>query len=77
LAPLWESAWKERNGDKAFADLDACEHGDLSEYYDKKTNLTSYRLTQIKAHLKPLTQAVANDGLHRLAVHRERENGQV
>jgi hypothetical protein len=53
LALLWESAWKEGSSDKAFADLSACDQGDLSEYYDKKTNLTSYRLTEIKPHLKP------------------------
>jgi hypothetical protein len=52
LALLWESAWKEGGGDKAFTDLEACEQSDLSAYYVKKTNLTSYRLTQIKTHLK-------------------------
>ena len=53
LALLWESAWEEGNGDKTITNLSACDQGDLSEYYVKKTNLTSYRLTQIKAHLKP------------------------
>jgi len=52
LALLWESAWKEGKGDKAFSDLGVCDQGDLSDYYNKKTNLTSYRLTQIKPHLK-------------------------
>jgi hypothetical protein len=53
LALLWESAWREGNGDRAFADVEACDQGDLTDYYDKKTNLTSYRLTQIKPHLRP------------------------
>jgi hypothetical protein len=52
LALLWESAWKEGNGHRAFSELGACDPGDLSDYYDKKTHLASYKLTEIKPRLK-------------------------
>jgi hypothetical protein len=52
LALLWESAWREGNGDKAFSKIVACDPHDLVSFYVSKKNLTSYRLTEIDPHLR-------------------------
>jgi hypothetical protein len=52
LALLWESAWREGNGDKAFSEIVACDPHDLVSFYVSKKNLASYRLTEIDPHLR-------------------------
>jgi hypothetical protein len=60
VMPMAQGCWpccgkapgKTETGTRPFSDLGACDRGDLSDYYNEKANLTSYRLTEIKPHLK-------------------------
>ena len=71
LALLWESAWKEADGDHTIPDLTGSTQDALKALYNKRDFLPSFLLTQIGDHLNSLADGSTTSP----AIHSRRSRG--